>query len=403
MQSESPQTEQIDAFRVRQIAEKAIGYVEHHDYFSYDNFDALTSPLLFALSGGQPFVQRILIQANARTPFGLRWAGVRKKRHNKTLSDMMLVYAWLLKEQKDPDITKRLARVASLLRASSLQEGDTMVWGLNMPYATRFIKADATTPNLYTTVCAGKGFAALFRINRENETAETLRAIVRGILRYFHEKSSQDEQTFLQYYSGDRIPVPNVNAIALQLLSEINHLLGEEITHNNLLKGLRRFILSAQESNGAWYYSSEEKGRWADGFHTGFILDSLMEYNNLEPSMELQQSIRKGFRFFVDQFISPENIPNYHPGKFRMMDSQNNAQIIQTLVTGSAFFCEDRVAMIQSLLRNILANMYDPSGYFYFQKKNTHTIKTPYFRWSQTPMILALLYAEEYLKKNAKS
>ena len=392
----------LTASDIRQIVHHAIHFIEQEDYRSYDNFDALTSPLLWRISKNRPLLQRVLIQLNARTPVSLRWTGVKKLPHPKTLSDMLIIYSRILESWNQSSASDHTGKVSHMLLEQARQGEGTLVWGLNMPYATRFVCACSETPNLYTTVCAGKGFAASYRTRSDHGYASVLKAIARGIDQEFGKGITREGYPFIRYYSNDPDPVPNVNAIALHLLSEINCLLKEETVPWKFLDQLAGYLISSQNPDGSWYYSGSPQGKWTDGFHTGFILDSLIGYCSVRKTEELYTVIRKGFDFFLQSFIAGDHTPLYHPGRFRMLDSQNNAQIVQTLVTGSVFFGEDRSAMIKEVLMKVLSEMYHPGGWFYFQKKRFTTVKTPYFRWSQTPMILALLHAEEYLLRYGK-
>ncbi len=392
----------LTAGEIREIARQAIRFTEREDYRSYDNFDALTSPLLWGISKNRPFLQRVLIQLNARTPFSLRWTGVKKLPHVKTLSDMLIIYSMISGSWNETSAAERAGKVSQMLLEKACRGEGTLIWGLNMPYATRFILADSMTPNLYTTVCAGKGIAAWYRKGSGHSLRSVLKEIAIGIDREFGKGITRQGYPFIRYYRDDPDPVPNVNALALHLLAEINILLQEETTSWNYLDQLAGYLISSQNPDGSWYYSEAPGGRWSDGFHTGFILDSLMGYYSVRRSEELYAVIRKGYDFFLQAFIAGDYTPLYHPGRFRMLDSQNNAQIIQTLVTGSRFFGEDRCDMIRRVLAKVVSRMFHPGGWFYFQQKRFITIKTPYFRWSQTPMILALLHAEEYLQQYGK-
>ena len=64
--------------------------------------------------------------------------------------------------------------------------------------------------------------------------------------------------------------------------------------------GLLQFALSAQREDGTWPYSVESRGSWVDSFHTGFVLEALLDlrgwgWNVPEPALERGYAAYRGF------------------------------------------------------------------------------------------------------------
>ena len=130
--------------------------MERAKYTSYDVYDALTSRFLNFLTFKSHFMKRVFIQLNAICPINLRPVlGVKKLVHTKTISDLLSVYSLLGSNKKDTDKLNKAKLMFELLIDKGINKQDTISWGLNFPYATRFTDADLNTPNLYNTLNSG--------------------------------------------------------------------------------------------------------------------------------------------------------------------------------------------------------------------------------------------------------
>jgi hypothetical protein len=66
--------------------------------------------------------------------------------------------------------------------------------------------------------------------------------------------------------------------------------------------------------------------------------------------------------------------------------------VAQSLITLITFQELDGnpISVAHSVLQWTMANLWDERGYFYHQKQKWATLKTPYMRWGQAWMLLAL-------------
>ena len=100
--------------------------------------------------------------------------------------------------------------------------------------------------------------------------------------------------------------------------------------------------------------------------------------------------------YFKNQFKetgqSIYRVPNDYP-----VEIHNQAQGIITL-TRLAYLSKEYAPFVTTIANWTSENMQSKKGYFYYKKYPLHTIKTPFMRWSQAWMLLALT---EF--KNAKN
>ena len=84
----------------------------------------------------------------------------------------------------------------------------------------------------------------------------------------------------------------------------------------------------------SWPYSADRKAPFVDGFHTGFILQSLKEYTDArgaDVQIDTALPVARGFAFFQEHLVSPDGLPRYYADREVKPDGQNFAQFIQTL------------------------------------------------------------------------
>jgi hypothetical protein len=71
------------------------------------------------------------------------------------------------------------------------------------------------------------------------------------------------------------------------------------------------------------------------------------------------------------------------------VEIHNQAQGIISL-TRLAYLSKEYGPFAMLIAKWTAENMQNKKGYFYYKKYPTHTIKTPFMRWSQAWMMLAL-------------
>ena len=381
---------------ITEVIENCEQYISKRKYRSYDPFDALTNKYVNRLTKKSDFLRRLAIQINSKSPLDLHWTGMQQMVHTKTLSDLLWYHA--LNPQSPAE---RVDYFFEWLMKSISAKG--YGWGLNFPYTSRFINADAGMPNLYNTI--NSGIAICYAIDKLNAGNKDVAAkAINGIVDFMEQQlgyvTEQNKGWYL-YYPGQKYPTYNVNALTLYFfaLAKSKGL----ITHpeiKNRIDGLIELLCSEQQPDGSWHYSRSEKGGWVDGFHTGFILESLaIAYNCGCQRSKLYPALQKGWSFFQDMMFTAEGYPKYFSGSDKYpIEAQNCAQAIQTLANIGKWMGWENKQLLEKTIAHTMDNLYDERGFFYHKKTRYLTYKTPYLRWSVTPMMLALQYAKDYLK-----
>lgn len=385
--------EEID---IPSIINRAVHFLEGKGYESYDQFDALCSPLIGFLTRPSDFLRRVAIQINKNIPINVRPVlGYRPMIHTKTVSDMLSVYAYLYSSTSQVRWKDKARKMYDLLMARSLDFDRGVGWGLNFPYTTRFTNAASKTPNLYNTLNAGHALLDGYSLLDSADIQSTIRSIVSFMFDYLGVVEIDKSTMWFRYYPNQKIPNFNVNATAASFFLRANRSLGDPIVPSEIIDGLLNLLMKYQNHDGSWYYTPSENGKWIDGYHTGFILDALLYLQEVGYDYPLQAPLKKAIEFYVRELFTTEGIPKFYSHRLYPIEAQNCAQAIQTLskcvIQGQ--FCDKH--FLQKVVHQTITHLYDPSGYFYYKKDRLWTNRQFYSRWSHTPMILAMIYYKQ--------
>jgi uncharacterized protein YyaL (SSP411 family) len=154
------------------------------------------------------------------------------------------------------------------------------------------------------------------------------------------------------------------------------------------------YVLSMQKADGSWYYSFNPENkteRKQIDFHQGFVLMSLHNYQKYadDKNPAIETAIKNGLVFykknqFFDDGRSLWRLPKEYPTEIH-----NQAQGIITF-SELAHLDDSYLNFANTIAEFTVQNMQHKSGYFFYQKHHSYTIKIPYIRWSQAWMLLAL-------------
>lgn len=375
------------------VISKSVSHIEAMKYRSYDLFDALTCSWIEKACRRSDFARRIAIQINSKSLINLHWLGMKKMVHTKLISDLLLIYSLNNSVKEALPIYTQLTDLKI--------KGHESVWGLNFPYTSRFVNSTANTPNIYNTATVGLAICEHF--NSHNSKKEEIEPLIVGICNsLFHVFSFTDEVSkgWFAYYPGQNSPTYNVNALAAYFLCKANNTLNKAIVPIDTIQKLITLLIEEQNNDGSWFYSRSEKGNWIDGFHTGFIIESLAYvYSHGYESDELKLALSKAWKYYIDRLFTNDGFPKYFNTSNKYpIEAQNCAQSIQTLSLVGLWLGWHQKDLLEKVIRNTHDNLYCSKGYFYYKKTRYFTNKQSYLRWSTSPMLVALCFAEKYLE-----
>jgi hypothetical protein len=279
---------------------------------------------------------------------------------------------------------------ALALRAIPVRIG--RAWGYPFPWQSRWFWAPFGTPNAVVTATVGwhaLDYADAF------EDADG-RRIGRDAAEFLAEGLAMSElpsgAAALAYTPNDRTRIVNVSALGARLLARV----GETGPARRLLK----FILGAQRLDGSWRYAEDPRGGWEDSFHTGFVLEALLDLRRFGLEVP-DESLEMGF-FSYARFFDDDGSARLTPKPGAPRDAHSAAQGIVTYAAlvrsplralASRVGARERAGMIAQWA---LQKLYLPNpSYFAYRILRGVRDERDFTRWVQAWMALAMATASD--------
>jgi hypothetical protein len=153
-----------------------------------------------------------------------------------------------------------------------------------------------------------------------------------------------------------------------------------------------------QREDGSWAYGADSYQGWSDNFHTAFVLTSLARIRRACASQlaedaatrdEIDDALGRGYDFWRERFFLADGWPKYYHRSAHPADAHSAGAALVALAELRETE-PDADELARRVARWALRELYDPRGFFYYQRRRLYTVRTPYMRWSQAWMAYGL-------------
>jgi hypothetical protein len=353
-----------------------------------DPYDGLNAVRVPRVALRTPVAKRVLTQAVKRSPVNLRpLLGIPDGLSAATLAHAISAYARNGFMDSDEAVRKLRDCIAALaeLRCATFPEP---CWGYHFDVQTRVFFYPRTTPNTIATAFAGLGLLDAYELAGAEEALELAIGAGEFFLRHVPQTRGEAGAHF-GYLPGDRTPIHNANMLVAALLARLTRLTGRTDFAGPAHAAVE-YTVARQLPDGAWLYGEEPHLAWIDGFHTGYVLDSLLTCVEADvggPSAE--DAWRRGLRYYAQALIDADGTPRYTPQSRFPIDGQSVAQALSTL-SRAATREPDLAALRWLVLDFAVRRMIRSDGAVVFQRKARWVNRIAHPRWVQAPMLAAL-------------
>ena len=371
-------------------------WIERSEWKAYDAFDGLSSPYAPFVHRGHPLLKQVWQQAVRRFPVNLRpWLRIEPRMSTKAMGFFAQGYLRMHQAQGNPEHLDHARACLQWLIEHPGAGHRGYGWGNHFDYQSRGGNIPPGTPTIVWTGLIAHAFLDAYEALGERRYAE----IARGACDFVLDElgwMEQDDGVCLRYYPGADIVIHNANMIGASLLARASALAPND-RYREIAERALRFTLRHQRNDGAWYYGVGPRWAWIDSFHTGYVLEALHTFCRYTGDGTYEDSLRRGYAFFVETFFEADGTPRYYDTKTRPIDIQCASQGIQTLVTLRASHPRSLETALR-VARWTIAHMQDPTGYFYYRKYRSITNTTPTLHWGQATMFAALAALDRCLR-----
>ncbi|MFC1692057.1 hypothetical protein ACFL1R_00965 [Candidatus Latescibacterota bacterium] len=321
-----------------EILRKVLKSAREKDYTGYSKFDALNSPFLRTLSFNNKWLRLIYTQAVKKSPVNIRpYLGIAKSRNPKGIALFARAYLSLYEKTGDRILLDEAETLLKWLLDNPSPNRRNLSWGYNFIWQNLIFLQDRFEPNVVVTVFAGEALIHAYRITKKKEYLESAISIARFILNDVPVLYQGENERAIAYVlrKVDAI-VLNINVLAGAFLIKLWKETDDE-EFQTAAKELIAYTVNRRTDYNAWYYThpnSRETGRKSyithDNYHTGGILDGILEYCEETGDDSLMDVYWKGLAFYQEQLFEQDGAPRWMYNKRYPYDIHGAAQGIIT-------------------------------------------------------------------------
>ena len=197
----------------------------------------------------------------------------------------------------------------------------------------------------------------------------------------------------------DECGVINASAYRAFLLTRAGIELSEprylEVAKKNL-----NFVISTQQSDGSWFYSTDGKRDFVDHFHTCFVLKALAKIEQLTDCADCGGAVERGVTYYLRNLVDAAGLPLPFSKAPRLTvyrrELYDLAECINLAVLLQGRFPElDKV--LSSVLAELLRQWQKSDGAFRARQLLAGWDNTPMHRWAQAQLFRSLCF---FLSRN---
>ena len=375
--------------RIREVTGKLEEYIRKEEYKGYDPYDGLMTPIMkMPILRSNKLIRLGFQQVIKRLPINIRKViGIKKGLNPVTSGLAIQSYSYLSqvypekKEYYHVEIKKLLSKLIELKSKGF----SGYCWGYDFDWDARYARTGAFQPTVVATSMITNGIHEYYKTYSDEEALKICESAADFVINDLN-RTYEGENFCFSYSPFDKQVVYNATMKGARILVQAGKNLEEA-------KKTVEFVLRNQNENGAWSYAKGDARKWADNFHTGYILDCLQDYMELAKDESLKTWLDKGINYYVENFFYENRIPKYYDKRIYPIDATAIAQSILTLCRFGY------IDMAKNVIDWAIDNMYDEKGYFYYRKYRYYTNKISYMRWSNAWMLTGLSY---YLVKSGE-
>lgn len=266
-------------------------------------------------------------------------------------------------------------------------------WGYPFPWQSRVFWAPAGTPNAVVTATVGWHLLEAAQAFGD-EHPETLAHSAAKFLATGLNQSVVGQGVALSYTPADRTRVVNISALAARLLARVALPAGSH-EYGDLAERLTRFVLQTQRADGSWPYAIDRGGAWEDSFHTGYVLEALLNLRDLGIPVP-DDALARGFTAY-ERFFDADGGARLGVSRSSPLDAHSAAQ--GAITYGSLHFADGvsarerqrAAAMVTRITRWTLKTLWIPSrGFFAYRIQGQRRDEREFTRWVQAWVALGM-------------
>lgn len=179
--------------------------------------------------------------------------------------------------------------------------------------------------------------------------------------------------------TGDHYTL-NANALGARLLANLYDVAGEPRFREGA-RNILDYVAAQQTEEGGWMYRDppESSHLSLDNFHNGFVIESLLRYQQITGTERYSETLDDAVRFYRGLFTD-DGAPWFDEANEYPRDVHSSAQgaVVFTMLGDREF--------ARRILEWAVTNLSNQKGAFYHEQHRFYTKRTTFMRWCQAWM-----------------
>jgi rhamnogalacturonyl hydrolase YesR len=399
-----------DMASVRQACTAVLTFSKRENYQGYGKHDALNSPLLKALAFGNRWLRLLAIQSVMRCPVNIRpLLGVSRYRNPKGIALFARSYLNLYRIENQGNHLDLARSLFAWLEQVSVQGYSGLCWGYFWDWQDLGFFAPFGSPNCVVTTFVGQALLDGYECTGDERYLQMAAGCLDFIRHDLKVLYADETMKCVSYVPCNdiRMVVMDVSVLAGALMARVYYHTGEKEFAIEARK-LVNYVVDKQTDYGAWFYTHPpgDSPVKHDNYHTGFILDAILDYELATGDDSFRLAYRRGLNFYVENLFLPNGAPKWMSHKIYPFDIHGAATGIGTFSRAACYEDKSYIDHARRVTKWALENMQAPEGCFHYQKGRFWTKKYTLMRWCNAWMaygLSSLLLAQHKLAQPCES
>jgi hypothetical protein len=291
---------------------------------------------------------------------------------------------------------QRAVHFLEVLKETRCPNQEEYCWGYPFDWETRTGTFRGATPLITTEPYAYEAFSQVYAFDGDLQWLRIMRSIAKHAFESYRDLETAPDTASCGYTPAPDDPCGVVNASAYRafLLTKA----GLELSEPRYLEVARRnmnFVLSCQNADGSWYYSTDGERDFVDHFHTCFVMKALAKIEQLTGNKRCADAIERGVSYYVKNLFDADCLPKPFSKRPRLTVYRNElydcAECINLGVLLRGRFPE-LDAIVLGVVNDILARWQKTDGSFRARRLFVGWDNVPMHRWAQSQMFRSLSF-----------
>jgi len=383
--------------------------MDANGYSGYDPHDIKGAPIfLYFLKPGH----NLLIKA-VRRPFfyfidyfprlSRKIFGIKKTTNAKGIALFAKGFLNLFKITGDPKYHGKAIECLDWLMANTSKGFENNCWGYPFDWQSG-VYTPAGTPASVVTAAVGDAFWTAWKTLGDQKYLDTCSSICKFFLEDLNIDPINDDTICFSYTPLDKFHVHNANLLVAEYLIRV----GSETDRKDwIATGLKasNFALIEQNEDGSLFYWAADQNFYSpntiDQYHSGFEIRCLHGIWRHTGDSRYRKAVDDYYAFYLKNLVVQLGENDFMPKMTpRSLYPINIHSCAEAILLNSLMANENDAprGFLDTMLPSILSRMQNADGSFAYIIRKTgnflFTDRTPYIRWGQGWMLLAL---SEYL------